>query len=55
CHGDSQDGNGLFARVWQPKPSNFRDSGTIAQLDENYLFWRITEGGVALLFGDDDG
>ncbi len=45
CHGDAQDGNGLFARVWQPKPSNFRDSGTIAQLDENYLFWRISEGG----------
>lgn len=48
CHGDAQDGNGLFARAWQPKPANFRDTGTIAQLDENYLFWRIKEGGPAL-------
>jgi cytochrome c5 len=48
CHGDAQDGNGLFARVWQPKPSNFRDSGTIAQLGENYVFWRISEGGPGL-------
>lgn len=48
CHGDAQDGNGLFARAWQPRPANFRDSGTIAQLDENYLFWRIKEGGPGL-------
>lgn len=48
CHGDGQDGNGLFARAWQPRPANLRDSGTIAQLDENYLFWRIKEGGPGL-------
>ncbi len=45
CHGDAQDGDGLFARALQPKPADFRDSGTIAQLDENYLYWRIKEGG----------
>ena len=48
CHGDAQDGNGLFARAWQPKPADFRDTGTIAQLDENYLYWRIKEGGPGL-------
>lgn len=48
CHGDVQDGSGLFARAWQPRPANFRDSGTIAQLDENYLYWRITRGGPGL-------
>jgi len=48
CHGDAQDGNGLFARAWQPRPANFRDLGTIAQLDENYLYWRIKEGGPGL-------
>lgn len=48
CHGDAQDGNGLFSRVWQPKPANFRDVGTIAQLAENYLFWRIKEGGPGI-------
>ncbi len=51
CHGDAQEGDGLFARAWQPRPANFRDSGTIAQLDENYLFWRIKEGGPGLPSG----
>ena len=51
CHGDAQDGNGLFARAWQPRPANFRDTGTIAQLDENYLFWRIKEGAPGLPSG----
>ena len=44
CHGDALDGNGLFARAWQPWPGNFTESGSIAQLDENYVFWRIKEG-----------
>jgi len=48
CHGDAQDGNGLFARAFQPRPANFRDTGTIAQLDENYLYWRIKKGGPDL-------
>lgn len=48
CHGDAQDGGGLFARALQPRPANFRDTGTIAQLDENYLYWRIKEGGPGL-------
>jgi len=51
CHGDAQDGNGMFARAWQPRPANFHDSGTIAQLDENYLFWRIKEGGRGIKRG----
>ncbi len=45
CHGDGLDGNGMFARAWQPRPANLRDPGTIAQLPENYLYWRIKEGG----------
>lgn len=48
CHGDVLDGNGPFARAFQPMPANFRDSGTIAQVDENYVFWRIKEGGPGL-------
>ena len=48
CHGDALDGEGLFARAFQPQPANFRDTGTIAQLDENYVFWRIKEGGPGL-------
>ncbi len=48
CHGDALDGNGMFARAWQPRPANFRDTGTFAQLDENYVFWRIKEGGPGI-------
>ncbi|MBI2560804.1 MAG: c-type cytochrome [Planctomycetes bacterium] len=48
CHGFLGDGKGWMARAWIPKPIDFRESGTIAQLAERYLFWRITEGGIGL-------
>lgn len=48
CHGDLQDGQGMFADGLNPRPANFRDVGTIAQLQEAYLFWRITTGGPGL-------
>ncbi len=31
-----------------PAPIDLSDPGTIAQLPENYLFWRIKEGGIGL-------
>jgi len=48
CHGDLLGGNGHFAGGLDPLPTNFRDVGTIAQLQESYLFWRITTGGPGL-------
>lgn len=51
CHGDALDGNGPQARSFLPRPANFRDEGTIAQLDEIYLFWRIKEGYEGLPVG----
>ncbi len=48
CHGDLLDGNGPFAEGMNPKPADFTDSGTIAQLQQSYLFWRITKGGPGL-------
>ncbi len=48
CHGDDLDGRGVFAYGFNPRPANFRDVGTIAQLQESYLFWRITTGGPGL-------
>ncbi|MES0328170.1 MAG: c-type cytochrome, partial [Gammaproteobacteria bacterium] len=48
CHGDLLDGNGPFARGFNPLPANFQDVGTIAQLQEAFLFWRITTGGPGL-------
>src|SRR5437016_5078744 len=48
CHGDNLDGHGLFASALNPPPANFEDPGTIAMLQESYLFWRIAKGGPGL-------
>ena len=48
CHGIKLDGKGPAARGFNPPPANFVDVGTIAQLQESYLFWRISNGGVGL-------
>ncbi len=48
CHGDRLDGQGHFAEAFNPRPINFQDVGTIAQLQESFLFWRITTGGPGL-------
>lgn len=48
CHGDKLDGQGPYAAGLNPLPLNFQDIGTIAQLQESFLFWRITTGGPGL-------
>ncbi len=48
CHGDYLDGKGHFADALNPLPANFRDQGTISQLEEGYLYWRIATGGPGL-------
>ncbi|HEX9926638.1 MAG TPA: cytochrome c [Anaerolineae bacterium] len=48
CHGDGLDGNGMFADGLNPRPANFTDPGTIAQLSESYVLWRVAKGGPGL-------
>jgi mono/diheme cytochrome c family protein len=48
CHGDKLDGRGPYAPGLNPVPLNFQDVGTIAQLQESFLFWRIATGGPGL-------
>ncbi|MEO5330977.1 MAG: cytochrome c [Magnetococcus sp. YQC-5] len=48
CHGDRLDGKGPYAQGLNPVPLNFQDVGTIAQLQESFLFWRIATGGPGL-------
>jgi len=48
CHGDMLDGQGPFARGFNPTPLAFDAAGTIDQLQESYLFWRIAKGGPGL-------
>ncbi len=48
CHGDNLAGNGMFVHGLDPIPTNFADPGTIAMLQETFLFWRIAKGGPGL-------
>jgi mono/diheme cytochrome c family protein len=48
CHGDLLDGEGHFAHGFNPLPLSFQDQGTIAQLTESFVFWRIAKGGPGL-------
>jgi mono/diheme cytochrome c family protein len=48
CHGDYPDGKGHYAHAFNPVPLSFQDNGTIAQLQESFVFWRIAKGGVGL-------
>jgi mono/diheme cytochrome c family protein len=48
CHGDHLDGQGPYAAGLNPLPANFQDNGTIAQLTESFVFWRIAKGGPGL-------
>jgi mono/diheme cytochrome c family protein len=48
CHGDRLDGQGHYAHGFSPSPANFSDNGTIAQLTESYVFWRVAKGGPGL-------
>lgn len=48
CHGDRFDGQGHYAHAFNPAPLSFTDQGTIAQLQESYVFWRVAKGGRGL-------
>jgi mono/diheme cytochrome c family protein len=48
CHGDYMAADGHYADAVKPPPANFQDPGTIAMLQEAYLYWRISKGGPGL-------
>lgn len=48
CHGDNLNGRGLHAFAFNPIPANFTDPGTLAQLQETFVFWRVAKGGLGL-------
>lgn len=48
CHGDLLDGQGPYGPAFNPAPLSFQDVGTIQQLTESYVFWRIAKGGAGL-------
>jgi cytochrome c553 len=46
CHGESGAGDGPAAAALDPKPTDFTDAAMMGQMDDAYLFWRISEGGA---------
>ena len=48
CHGDLLDGGGHYAHGFSPQPLDFTDNGTIPQLTESFVFWRVAKGGPGL-------
>jgi hypothetical protein len=48
CHGDALAGDGHYAHGFNPAPLAFDDVGTIAQLTESFVFWRVAKGGPGL-------
>ena len=48
CHGDTLAGNGMFVHALDPIPTNFADKGTIANLRDTFLMWRISKGGPGM-------
>ena len=48
CHGDNLAGNGMFVHGLDPIPTNFADKGTIANLRDTFLLWRVSKGGPGL-------
>lgn len=48
CHGDNLSGDGMFVHGLDPIPTNFADKGTLPNLRETFLFWRISKGGPGL-------
>ena len=45
CHGDTGDGKGPAGVALPLKPSDFRDKDGVAEMRDNYWFWRVSEGG----------
>ncbi len=48
CHGDYMAADGHYANAVKPPPANFQDPGTIAMLEEAFLYWRVAKGGPGL-------
>jgi mono/diheme cytochrome c family protein len=48
CHGDKLDGNGIFADGFNLRPANFQNREVLPMLQEAYVFWRVSKGGIGL-------
>ena len=45
CHGTIAKGDGFLANTLNPMPFNFQNRKALAEQTDDFLFWRISEGG----------
>lgn len=45
CHGEDGKGDGVLAKTLNPKPADFTKSTMMAETGDDYLLWRVSEGG----------
>lgn len=50
CHGEGGQGDGPAAEALNPKPADLTDGMMMTDLGDEYLFWRISEGGAMAPF-----
>lgn len=46
CHGITGAGDGPASAALNPKPANLADTHMMADMGDDFLFWRISEGGM---------
>lgn len=46
CHGEKGAGDGILRSTLDPKPADFTKSEHMAKMNDDYLFWRVSEGGA---------
>jgi mono/diheme cytochrome c family protein len=46
CHGDEGDGKGPAGVALPLKPADMRDQAALAEMRDNFWFWRVSEGGL---------
>jgi cytochrome c553 len=47
CHGSTGEGDGPGAAGLDPQPASLADPEMMSDVTDGYLFWRISEGGMA--------
>ena len=53
CHGETGKGDGLVSSTLDPKPASLSDTGMMTDLGDDYLYWRISEGGTGIIENSD--
>jgi len=48
CHGDKGAGDGVAGQALNPKPQNFADPKRAAEIDDEYVYKVVGEGGQAV-------